>query len=413
MKIRTRSTGEGASRRPSSRPRIRTAFWYLDPAWPRRHGGRHVTGLEKAALTTRQQVADLIEQRTPEIVEAYEASLRAAGNAIAQSPASLDQALATARQIVADVVTSLRVGQVEVDQTCKLLAWDVGATRAADGVHPRESVQASSAFFHAALSTIFSHLPPGSRQVDTLTLITLALERGVALRIRESVAAYTGLLVDKIHEAQLDERRRIARELHDRIGHGMSVTHRQLELYTLYLDKQPDRASVKLATAQQAIQESMHHLRAVTSDLHTRQPLKSLEKALLNDLESLGPDGVAARLRVNGDEAWAPPEVLDEVFLILREGVRNSLRHARATVLLVNVEITPNELRATVEDDGCGLPQERPADAGVGLSSMRERAELLGGRLLVNSRPDNGTRVDLSVPLKGRLLDEPARRRSC
>ncbi|MEV7780399.1 sensor histidine kinase [Kitasatospora sp. NPDC088351] len=364
-------------------------------------------------MTTRQQVADLIEQRTPEIVEAYETELRAVGNAIAQNPVSLNQALVNARQIIADVVNSLRAGQVEVDQTYKLLAWDIGATRAADGVHPRESVQASSVFFHAALSTIFSHLPQGPRPLDTFTLITLALERSITLRIRESVVAYTGLLVDKIHEAQLDERRRIARELHDRIGHGMSVTHRQLELYTLYLDKQPDRASVKLATAQQAIQESMHHLRAVTSDLHTHQPLKSLEKALLSDLESVDSDEVTARLRVNGDEAWAPPEVLDEVFLILREGVRNALRHARATVLLVNVEITPNELRASVEDDGCGLPQERPADAGVGLSSMRERAELLGGRLLVNGRPSNGTRVDLSVPLKGRLLDEPARRQSC
>ncbi|MFI2612166.1 sensor histidine kinase [Kitasatospora sp. NPDC018619] len=364
-------------------------------------------------MTTRQQVADLIEEHTPEIAEAYEAGLRAAGNAIAQNPVSLAQALANARQIVADVVNSLRAGQVEVDQAYKLTAWDVGATRAADGVHPRESVQASSVLFHAALSTIFSHLPQGPRQVDTISLITLALERSITLRIRESVVAYTGLLADKIHEAQLAERRRIARELHDRIGHGMSVTHRQLELYTLYLDKQPDRASAKLATAQQAIQESMHHLRAVTSDLHTRQPPRSLEKALLHDLEALESDEVAARLRVNGNEAWAPPEVLDEVFLILREGVRNTLRHARATVLLVNVEVTPNELRASVEDDGCGLPQECPSADGVGLSSMRERAELLGGRLLVNGRPGNGTRVDLSVPLKGRPLDEPARRQSC
>ncbi|MFD4660255.1 sensor histidine kinase [Kitasatospora sp. NPDC058444] len=364
-------------------------------------------------MTTRQQVADLIEQRTPEILEAYETELRAADSVIAQHPVSLSQALANATQIVADVVNSLRAGQVEVDQRYKLLAWDIGATRAANGVHPRESVQASSVLFHAALSTIFGLLPQGNRQVDTFTLITLALQRSITLRIRESVAAYTGLLVDKIHEAQLDERRRIARELHDRIGYGMSVTHRQLELYRMYLDKQPDRASVKLATAQQAIQESMHHLRAVTSDLHTHQPPRSLETALLNDLESLGAEDVSVRLRVNGNEAWASPEALDEVFLILREGVRNALRHARASVLLVNVEITPGELRASVEDDGCGLPQERPADAGVGLSSMRERAELLGGRLLVNGRPSNGTRVDLSIPLKGRLLDEPARRQSC
>ncbi|MEV4096106.1 sensor histidine kinase [Streptosporangium saharense] len=369
-----------------------------------------MTAREKAHLTNAQQVADLIELQIPEIVRTYEANLRSAGNSLVYNSVSLDQALTNAQRIMADVIGSLRAGQVEVDNSYKLLAWNIGTTRAVDGVHPRESIQASSVFFHTALSVVFTCLTPDPQSLETLRLISLALERSIALRIRDAVAAYTGLLLNRVHEAQLGERRRIARELHDRVGHGMSVTHRQLELYTLYQETQPDRAAVKLANAQQAIRESMHHLRAVTSDLYTREPLKSLEKALLNELESVDVNETAVRLWVNGDETWVPPEVLDEVFLIIREGIRNALRHAKASLLLVNVEITPDELQASVEDDGIGLPSERPAKAGVGLFSMCERAELLGGRLLVNSWLGSSTRVDLSVPLKGRPLDDSPRK---
>uniref|UniRef100_A0AAU3GYV5 Oxygen sensor histidine kinase NreB n=1 Tax=Streptomyces sp. NBC_01401 TaxID=2903854 RepID=A0AAU3GYV5_9ACTN len=345
-------------------------------------------------------MADLIEERASEIIEAYQAELRSSGNAVAGGEISLEQALTNGRHIIADVVNSLRVGRIQIDKRYKLLAWGIGTTRAADGVHPRESVQASSVFFHTALSAMFGFLIPEPEALETFAFITMALERSITLRIREAVAGYTGLLLNKVHEAQIGERRRIARELHDRVGHSMSVSHRQLELYTLYQETQPDRASLKLATAQQAIQESMHSLRAVTSDLHAYEPLRCLERALINDLESVASDEVSVQFRLNGDEAWAPPEVLDEVFLIIREGIRNTLCHAKASVLFVEVEITPDELRASVEDNGCGIPVERGLNAGVGLFSMHERAELLNGSLLINSHIGSGTRVNLSVPLE-------------
>jgi signal transduction histidine kinase len=107
------------------------------------------------------------------------------------------------------------------------------------------------------------------------------------------------------------------------------------------------------------------------------------------------------RLHVSGDEAWAPPAVLDEVFLILREALRNALTHAAPQLVLIGVEICARELTAWVMDDGRGFspPAATQTASGSGLASMRERAALVGGRLVVSSMPGHGTRVELHVPI--------------
>ena len=94
--------------------------------------------------------------------------------------------------------------------------------------------------------------------------------------------------------------------------------------------------------------------------------------------------------------------MLDEVFLILCEALRNALTHGAPQLVLIGVEVSEKELSAWVIDDGCGFT---PALAtvgtasGSGLASMRERAALLGGRVVVSSMPGHGTRVQLHLPL--------------
>jgi signal transduction histidine kinase len=238
-----------------------------------------------------------------------------------------------------------------------------------------------------------------------LATMAMALERSITLRIRTAVAGYTSFLLNQVHEAQITERRRIARDLHDRIGPSISVTHRQLELFTMYQDTDSRKAGQKVEAAQRAIRESLRNLRAVTSDLYAHEPFKSLDVALKNYLEGADAEGVDVRVRVNGDESWAGPEVLDETFLVLREAARNALFHAGPTTLIINVDITPHEIRAFVEDDGRGFDPCQPSDSGgLGLSSMCERATLLGGRLSVRSRPGHGTHIDFAVPLGGAPL---------
>ncbi|MDP9861392.1 MULTISPECIES: sensor histidine kinase [Streptosporangium] len=316
----------------------------------------------------------------------------------------LRQMMANAEEILSDVATALETGKVQTDDSHSLLAWDIGADRAGAGIHPKESLDAASIFFRIALSTLSELLREHPDYVRLFNIVTLSLEQSISTRIRAASESYTSFLLNKMHEVQVEERRRIARELHDRIGHGISVVHQQLELYEFHHSTEPARALVNVELAEQAIQETMRNLRQVTSELHPHEPLKSLEKALLGYLATVETGDVAVHLHVNGDETWASPEVRDESFLIFREATRNALAHAQASMILIRIDIAPHELLGFVRDNGRGFAVDQVPNTGsMGLISMRERAELLGGTITVTSDPVEGTCVDLHMPLPGRL----------
>jgi signal transduction histidine kinase len=347
------------------------------------------------------RAAELIEAHTEEMLATYEAELRAAQHVIVGDPVTLRQALAHAEQILADVLDSLRAGRLHVDRRHGILARTIGASRAASGIHPQESLMAASLFYGSALSTVSRLLATFADPVNLLSVIALALERSISMRVREAMSSYTAFLLDKMQDVQLEERRRIARDLHDRIGHGISVAYRNLELFGLYQDSNPEKAIARAEGAEKAIRETIQNLRAVTSDLHSKETLKNLEKALQHYLETADCEGFDVRLKISGDERWAQPEILDEAFLMIREASHNALRHADASTLLINVTITPHELRASVEDDGCGFdPRQRPESGGVGLASMHERAGLLKGMVRITSRIGLGTQVEFLIPLE-------------
>ncbi|MCA2220957.1 sensor histidine kinase [Nonomuraea aurantiaca] len=316
----------------------------------------------------------------------------------------------TAEFVLDDVAATLRAGKVQVNELYKFHAWEVGTTRASTGVHPKASLEAGSLFFRVALSHLARRIAvEADSPAEAFTLVATGMEESLSRRIRESAESYHRFLLNQVQEAQGEERRRIARELHDRIGHGISVAHQQLALAEVHRASDPARAEVKIGVAQQAIQETMENLRQITSELHPQVPVRSLEKALLGFLEAVEDDVVSVGLDVNGDESWAEPRVLDEAFLIIREAARNALSHAGPSVILMRVDIAPHELSATVQDNGQGFdPTCARERGGVGLTSMRERAELLGGSVAISSAPGNGCLVELLIPLK-RQPHEPDR----
>jgi len=269
---------------------------------------------------------------------------------------------------------------------------------------PRKSVTFFNIYVTSLACKVADNLDQGPAAQSSLTSALLTLNGWVSKRIRDSEHAYSAHL-DRVQQARVDERLRIARELHDRLGEVLTVGLRQLDLYEI---TGPQESHEQSAIAREVLVEAMRRLRLVLSGLRD-DPVTSLEKALLDYLDRVCADA-DVRLAVTGDEAWAPAVVRDEAFLIVREALRNALKHGAPQSVLIGINLTIDELRVRVHDDGRGFACDAGEDlppAGTGLATMRERAALLGGSLTVSSEPGRGTSVELRVSLPGQRDDQP------
>jgi signal transduction histidine kinase len=203
--------------------------------------------------------------------------------------------------------------------------------------------------------------------------------------------------------AEAEERKRISRELHDRVAHAMGIVHQSLELHEALKEANPEAARAKMGLARESTVEAMSLTRNLARELRVAELQGSLSAALSGLLEAAVPPGVGRALSVEGDEALVPPHVREELFVILREGVRNAVSHSGASRVDVGVCVSSEEVVGRVEDDGRGFAEEDGGYAGGGIRSMRERVELLGGTFELSSGPGAGTTVRVSVPLKGGL----------
>jgi signal transduction histidine kinase len=212
-------------------------------------------------------------------------------------------------------------------------------------------------------------------------------------------------LSSKLMQAQEDERRRIARELHDEVGQALSA----IKLELAVAERQPlsERSKAPLAEARSITERTLQSVRDMSQLLHP---------SMLDDLGL--PDtanwylggfsrrtGIRSELVVNELTERIAPELEVCTYRVIQEAVTNVARHAGATVCRVEIQGTSDGLRITVEDDGRGFdPRVKPGAAGrgLGLVSVRERVATLGGTLHVDSRPGQGTRLTVELPLRER-----------
>jgi signal transduction histidine kinase len=201
--------------------------------------------------------------------------------------------------------------------------------------------------------------------------------------------------------ALADERRRLARELHDRIGGQLAQAYQQLELMQLAAGPATADNAAHLARLGSSLRQAASGLREVTSALRLPQLVEDLEAQLSAWMDYAAAAGADLTVRVGGPGRPLPFEHCDQIYLVLVEAVRNAVAHARAGVIMVDVEIDHADVRASVSDDGVGFDAAQIARSapGTGLAAMRERAALLDGSLLADSAAGRGTRVRLWAPL--------------
>jgi signal transduction histidine kinase len=221
-------------------------------------------------------------------------------------------------------------------------------------------------------------------------------------------------------EARVGERTRIARELHDTLLQSFQGVVIHFQAATNMLPGRPEDAKRKfegaLDQAAQAITEGRDAVQAMRDSVAASDDLPLALAALAEQLTGDADAGHAATIRVNveGSPRSLHPIVRDDVYRIASEAMRNATRHARATLILVDVHYDPQSLRLRVRDDGTGIDAAVLENRGVsghwGLPGMRERAELIGGKLDVHSRVGAGTEVELALPESKAYATAPRRR---
>ncbi len=203
-------------------------------------------------------------------------------------------------------------------------------------------------------------------------------------------------------DAVLAERNRMAREIHDTLTQDLVGTSLQLDLISQQLSRgKVDVAMEQVKRTRQLVTDGLEEARRSIWELRVNRSQDSLPTRLttLAQREMLGP--VAPRLRLSGAYRPLEPRVEREILRIAQEALSNVLRHANATETAVELHYTSDTLMLTVADNGAGFAVDEAAhQAGhYGLLGMNERAAVIDGQLAIVSRPGQGTRVTLCVPL--------------
>jgi len=189
------------------------------------------------------------------------------------------------------------------------------------------------------------------------------------------------------------ERERIGRDLHDLLGHTLSLITLKLELSRKLFERDPAGSRRELEDAEAVARHALAEVRSAVTGIRAADLAAELASARLM-LESCG-----VHLDYDPPPAGLPPDVERGLALVLREAATNIARHARAGSARIAFVREDRHLRATVSDDGIG--GIRTGGGGNGLGGMRERAARLGGTLAIESPRGQGTRLALRIPVAG------------
>jgi two-component system sensor histidine kinase UhpB len=273
----------------------------------------------------------------------------------------------------------------------------------------REATQRFNAGDHSARATVTSLTDP---DVAALVLEINALwdrMEADAQTIRDNTAQMERLAAQVI-TAQEEERRRVARELHDEAGQALTAVIIGLERG---LASMPDTYAADLPVQPRQLISNLRDLAAQTLD-EVRKLALELRPSVLDDLGLVAAlrqyvraagdrSGLESHLTLTGIEEGErlPPSVETALFRIAQEALTNAIRHARASSVQVRLRRTESLVSLEIRDDGVGLPALTPSSNGehLGLFGMRERARLLGGEFVATPVSPRGTLVQVSVPI--------------
>jgi signal transduction histidine kinase len=302
-----------------------------------------------------------------------------------------------------------------VEPFLALLILVYSAAAFADPTGQRVVVAVLAALYASELMLLAVGLKGWGNVVPGLIFITLAYVLGRGVRSRRLHSASLEQRTEELKAerevlarlAVVEERDRIARELHDVIAHSVSVTVVQAGAAERLLDSDPEGARRALAAIREAGSEALDELRRLLGLLHdttvaglAAEPQPGLQR-LETLLQQARDSGVAVEYAVEGTPRPLPPGIDLAAYRIVQEALTNVRKHARHATALVHVGYGPRELDLRVSNDGTGGTELPLPGAGHGLVGMRERVALYGGTLAYGACPSGGFEVRARIPLHG------------
>lgn len=254
----------------------------------------------------------------------------------------------------------------------------------------------------ALMNALF--IAPGILFVVLITQVRINEQRAreKAERLTRDLEAANCQLAEYASQAEelaaTQERNRLAREIHDNLGHYLTIVNVQLEAARLTLTSDPARALDALNKAQELAHKGLNSVRESVSALRV-SPVENrpLDDAIAKLIEESQASGIATEFKIIGDSRPVEAKSALALYRVVQEGLTNVRKHASASCVDVKLDFSQSDaIRLTLQDDGVGAAD---TSGGYGLIGLRERVHLLGGEFTVQTQPGAGFLLEVTLPL--------------
>lgn len=333
------------------------------------------------------------------LVDAVYSALMTSGVEMTRDPDAADQLHQQVAGIIHDVTAALELehlSPVESDAP-QTLSKTIGRSRARDSVHPSASLEAASLIFDIALPLLLVHLPISASSAEKTVSISRALHRAIMNRVAPAAVGYVETLLEKLALAQHEERLRISRQLHDHVSHNVAAAIQRLMLAQGPEEPPTQEHKGYLVTAEALLRNALAETRMISVELRQIVGDRYIHEAVTSYVDASPILKPLVRVSSTGIPEHLPVSTSEEVYVIIREALRNAATHAHARIVKVRLIWSTGTLIVEVRDDGGGFRPGAGSPTSMGLLTMRERAEAIGARLSIDTHVGQGTSVWLFV----------------
>ncbi|MDC7237848.1 MAG: sensor histidine kinase [Sphaerochaetaceae bacterium] len=200
----------------------------------------------------------------------------------------------------------------------------------------------------------------------------------------------------------LEERTRIARDMHDNIGHSLTALQIQLRKAQAFFDIDSNESKTAINAAIEVATSSLQDTRAVLNDLTQSDTKFSMEKKIKPIISTLKQSGIEVEESIEKEDSSCNYATLIALFRVIQEGSTNIIKHSNANKVSIKLNYTKEEAHLIIEDNGIGFDSEKYYETkdkkGLGLVGLAERFELIRGSFKINSECGKGTIIIATAP---------------